>query len=419
MSSVQTEMSSLVEGKVKPETDMRDHHASMIKHIESIIDGIPFLTDFLKSGARLYGGALRTIISKYMDDACQRPIVPTTHSESDRFATHSESDRVATHSESDRFATQSKGFADFLQYLRDGDIDLRYLPPRCRFFSVSPDTDPNEDIFRRIVRDGGFIEYQSGEYGLPVDSNYKQPIDCFNLREGLYFIWVPIQSSQSLAIHIPEQKFIRFEFLVLRDASSAKRDLDYNINNLQFGYNRETGKYWLDVIDRPYRYPYRDVDEVGEVVRDITNRKITIPIWGPTVNSLFNLKRLYRIKRLLESGYRLDFTENNIKRIQSVLEMGRQPRHGQLEDRDGLIEWDKENATQALKESREYQRKYPDDYVDPIVYPKLHTCSLQEPSLYDSEHIQTIKHPYTDFTLEFFLADETMQSLMSGGQLSP
>ena len=200
--------------------------------------------------------------------------------------------------------------------------------------------------------------------------------------------------------------------MVLRDASaSSKRHIDYNINNLQFGYNRTTNKYWLSLINGSYRFVK---DEIDEIIRDIKDLKINFPLyWESTINNLFHLKRLYRIKRLFELGYKLDFNEENKRRILFIVEKANEHRHGQPENKQLDKEWDKSQEEKALKESIEYHRKYPEGYLDPIVYPKLHTCSLSEPSHYDSKNIRTIKHPYTDFTLEFFLEDETMQKMIS------
>ena len=80
-------------------TNITDRHEHIITYIESIVNAIPFLEDFLKIGTRVYGGFIRTIISSL----------------------HTPSHITSEVNENGIFNITK------IPYLQNGDIDLSYI----------------------------------------------------------------------------------------------------------------------------------------------------------------------------------------------------------------------------------------------------------------------------------------------------
>ena len=78
---------------------------------------------------------------------------------------------------------------------------------------------------------------------------------------------------------------------------------DYTVNDIQFWYNKNKKEYFIDALDSH--------------LNDIQNKVIRHNFY---TGGICGLKKLYRMKRLWELGYRPNNKEDLVEKINTVLE---------------------------------------------------------------------------------------------------
>lgn len=308
---------------------------------------LPHLDEFLKGHVTIYGGFLRWIVQHVL-----------------------ETGRIPNKTET-------------LQHLTHSDVDLRLQPRRaCHIGRRSI-----FNLFDRILKEGGFIEYRGGKYGEPTECEADQIIPHTLLLRGLYYIWINLSP---LSVHHEEREYVRYELLICDDSHSARTDYDYNVNNLEYGYNIHSQIYWLSLVNQ-------DQDRLDHTLHSIQTRSIDIPPWYRMNSPMFRLKRLYRVNKLYRDGYRLRESPENQTRIRDLIEDAieftnqRQERLKQAEEQDEYRYWN---------------------------LPKIHISGFDKPSMFDSETIRPCQHPFTQFDLNFYLENSRSREILQSFGLS-
>lgn len=180
---------------------------------------------------------------------------------------------------------------DILSYLNKSDVDIK-----IKSYNVA---EVLKRIYYIVYNAGGTMEYFGNDYdGTDQSFQEKFSVDDY-YYEGLYSIWMPLGDTT-----------IRYD-LFISQATASGYTCDFDVNSMMFTWSlvpyplpSPSNKRVILSVDYHYVDEYH-LTAQDYVIRNIRDKKI-VPYEKYLTQSMDPMKRVYRMKKLWEHGYRID-----------------------------------------------------------------------------------------------------------------